>query len=77
MYYTSEYSVLKNNGEGEDMVIKPNVPFDAFEGDYTVTSFVRVMDKETNEIVTELAAGQKTKGVGVIPKPKRKVIKED
>lgn len=77
MYYTSEYSVLRNNGEGEDIVIKPNTPFNAFEGDYTVTSFARVRDSETNEIVTELAAGQNTKGVGIIPKPKRRIIKED
>ena len=69
MYYTNEYSVLKNNSGGEDIVIKPNVPFEAFEGDYTVTSFLRIRSKESDALVCELSPGEQTKGVGVVPKP--------
>ena len=76
MYYTNEYSVLKNNGDGEDIVLKPNIPFEAFVGDYTVTSFARVRDKDTDAVVTQLMAGQNTKGVGIVPRPRRKTTRE-
>ena len=74
MYYTNEYTVLTSNNGGEDKILKPNIPFQAFEGDYTVTAFARVKNSITNETIGELQAGQKTTGVGVVPKKTIKTI---
>ncbi len=76
MFYTNEYTVLYDNNGDKDVTIKPNVPFKAFEGDYTASSFARIKSVETEEIIVEIMAGANIKGVGKVKK-KRTKKKED
>ena len=69
-YTTREYTRLVGNG-CEDVTIKPNVEFKSFEGDYTVTSYARIRNTESDEIIT-LKPGDRIKGVGMVVKPKAK-----
>ena len=81
MYSTREYTRLVGNG-CDDVTIKPNVEFKAFEGDYTVTSYALIKDTESDEVII-LKPGDKIKGVGKVVKPKlkrkrkRKVVTDD
>ena len=72
MLVTREYTRLFST-DGEDRLIKPNIEFAPFEGEYTVGSYARIRDTETGEIIT-LLPGQKITGIGTVekPKPKRK-----
>ena len=72
MYTTREYTRLAGNG-CNDVTIKPNVEFKAFEGDYTVTCYALIKDTESDEVII-LKPGDKIKGIGKVvkPKPKRK-----
>ncbi len=72
MYTTREYTRLVGNG-CDDVTIKPNVEFKAFEGNYTVTSYARIKDTESDEVII-LKPGDKIKGVGKVVKPKTKQI---
>jgi len=77
MYTTNEYTVLLGQ-ECEDVTIYPNKPFEAFEGDYIVSNFARIVNPDTKEVIN-LAPGSRIKGVGEVKKPKRKrkVVKDD
>ncbi len=68
MFYTNEYTVLYDNKGENNVVLKPNITFNAFEGDFTVSSFARIKSRETNKIILELQAGSKTTGVGTVVK---------
>lgn len=72
MLTTREYTRLYAP-DGSSRDIKPNVEFEPFEGEYTVGSYARIRDTETDEIIT-LLPGQKITSVGTVakPKPKRK-----
>ena len=62
MYYTREYCVLA--GE-QEVILKPNTPFEAFGGDYLVTAAAHIRD-ESDKIVMILQPGQKIKGIGEV-----------
>jgi len=74
MFITNEYSHLIGN-DCEDVILIPNKKFEAFEGDYIVTAYARILDANKNEIF--LQAGEKIKGIGKVRKTrKKKVIKD-
>ena len=75
MYITNEYTVLKGI-DGKDVTIKPGVPFEAFEGEFTVTSYARVVNVETKEVEIVLAPGAKVKGVGKMAEVKPKATRK-
>lgn len=67
MLTTREYTRLYAP-DGSTIAIKPNVEFEPFEGNYTVGSYARIRDTETDEIIT-LLPGQKITSVGTVAKP--------
>ena len=79
MLITKEFTLLYGQG-CEDRRIIPGIPFEPFEGEYIVSAYARIRDKETGEIIT-LTPGERISGVGKVekqepikaePKPKRK-----
>jgi len=74
MFRSNEYSRLRNNSNGEDVIILPNEKFEAFEGNYTVTSYARVLGDDGSQLF--LRSGDVIKGIGTVKKKraKRKVV---
>ncbi len=66
MYTTREYTLLKGDG-CDDVTIKPNTEFKAFEGDYTVTCYANIKNTETDEVII-LKPGDKIKGISKVIK---------
>ena len=70
MFITNEYSRL-HGIDCEDVVLLPNQPFDAFQGEYKVGSYARILNEDGKEAV-KLMPGEIIKGVGTIKKRTRK-----
>jgi len=70
MLITKEFSLLIGQG-CEDRKILPGIPFEPFEGNYTVASYVRLKDDVTGEVFI-LSPGEKITSVGRVRKPKSK-----
>ena len=71
MYITNELPNLKNLGEGEDIVIKPNVPFEGFSGRHLVRSSAHI--KKDDKLIATWNPGEVIENFGVTEKPKPKV----
>ena len=70
MFITNEYSRLYGI-DCDDVVLLPNQPFEAFEGDYVATAYARILDKDGKEVL-KIQGGESIKGIGVVKKRTRK-----
>ena len=70
MLYTNEYTVLKSQDGGKDIVIKPGKinAFEPIQGKFISTSFARILDTETHNLVFNLEVGKVFDGIGVVVK---------
>lgn len=68
--YTNEYTVLMDKQNNKEIVIKPNIEFEPFEGttEYVVSAYARVLDSNTREQVVILNSGETIKGIGTVVK---------
>ena len=70
MFKTNEYSVLRGNG-CDDVTLIPNKPFKAFEGNYVVSAYARILDADGKQVMI-LQAGEHIKGVGKTKRTRKK-----
>ena len=67
---TNEYTVLYNQGEGEDVKIFPNIPFEPIEGNFRVSSYALIKEnKEKGKVVQIIKPGQLVKRIGQPKEP--------
>jgi len=64
MFITNEYTRLYGI-ECKDVVLLPNQPFEAFQGEYKVGSYARILDAEGKDVV-KIQAGDIIKGIGEV-----------
>jgi hypothetical protein len=78
MLFTNEYTILKSQDGGKDIIIKPGKinAFEPIEGKFISTSYARILDTETLKQVCQLEVGKLIDGVGVIEvTPKKRTTK--
>ena len=69
MFHTNEHTRLINQDGGKDVEIKPNAHFQAFVGNYKVTSSARII--KDGKTYCTLNPGEVITGIGeVVSKPK-------
>ena len=71
MFTTNEYSRLVGN-DCKDVVLLPNKPFEAFKGDYVVSTYARILNEDGKEVV-RLQAGENIKGIGKVKRTRKRV----
>ena len=75
LFVTNEYSVLRGN-KCKDVTLLPNQPFGAFEGNYVVTAYARILDEDGKDVV-KLQAGEHIKGIGKVKRTRKKKEAKD
>lgn len=77
-YFTNEYTILINQNGGEDITLKPGVlnSFEAIVGQFKPTSFFRVMEVESKEIVGQYDVKDVFDGIGKAPQLIKRAVKK-
>ena len=78
MLFTNEYTILKSQDGGKDVVLKPGKTnaFEPIQGKFISTSYARILDTETLKQVCQLEVGKIIDGVGVVEvTPKKRITK--
>lgn len=68
MLFTNEYTILKSQDGGKDVVLKPGKTnaFEPIQGKFISTAYARILDADTQQEVQKLNVGQVFNGVGVV-----------
>lgn len=79
MLYTNEYTLLKSQDGGKDIVLKPGKinAFEPIQGKFISTSYARILDADTLQEVQKLNVGQIINGIGIVEEktPKKRASK--
>lgn len=79
MLFTNEYTLLKSQDGGKDIVLKPGKvnAFEPIQGKFISTSYARILDADTLKEVQKLNVGQIINGIGIAEKetPKKRTTK--